>query len=185
MIPVQSYLTSTMNDQELRAVYSLLWKVWPGQNSFEEAFARFKNKVVEKNTDVVDRLRFVVWKDNQIVAHASIFAREVHTDHRSIRLGGLAAVCTYPDYRKRGFGAQVVRAAFELIDHGTFPVALWMTTVPDFYKKLGARIIENTWVNTKNIEDPKTDPWPDEEKMIYPASYTWPTGQIDLNGPTY
>ena len=119
------------------------------------------------------------------MAHASLFAREVHTEFGSIRLGAQSSVCTHVDYRRRGFGAQVVRAAFDLVDNGTFPVALWMTTIPVFYEKLEARIIHNNWINSQNTENPKADPWPDEQKMISPASYAWPTGQIDLNGSAY
>jgi hypothetical protein len=79
----------------------------------------------------------------------------------------------------------VVRAVFNLVDRGKFPVSLWMTTVPKFYEILGARLLDNTWVNSHSSDDPKADPWPDELKMIYPAGYAWPDGQIDLNGPVY
>jgi GNAT superfamily N-acetyltransferase len=185
MTPVQRYLTSAMSDWDLKAVYALLWQVWPGQGSFEEAFVRFKNRVLEKTENAACRPRFTIWKDGQVVAHASIFARDVHTEAGSIRLGALSAVCTHPGYRGQGFGARVVRAAFDLIDNGTFPVSLWMTTVPVFYEKLGARIVENTWINRRSTENPLADPWPDEQKMIYPAGYDWPAGQIDLNGPPY
>ena len=185
MTAVQRYLTSAMSDRELKAVYSLLWQIWPGRSSFEEAFAGFKNQISENTRNVADRLRFVIWRGNRAIAHAAIFAREVHTYRGSICLGALAGVWTHPDYRRHGFGAQVVQAAFELVDDGTFPVSLWMTTVPGFYEKLGARIIQNTWINTHNTENQRADPWPDEQKMIYPASYDWPGGQIDLNGPVY
>ena len=185
MTTVQSYLTSIMSDQELRAVFTLLWQTWAWHDSFEKAFVDFKKKIPEYVRLGTDSHRFVIWEGEQIVAHASLFAREVHTEHGSICLGALSAVCTHMDYRKQGFGAQVVRAAFELVDNGTFPVSLWMTTVPGFYEKLGACIIQNSWVNSQNTDDPTADPWPDEQKMVYPARYAWPSGQIDLNGAAY
>jgi GNAT superfamily N-acetyltransferase len=185
MTAVQSYLTSAMSDQELRAVFTLLWETWGWHGSFEEAFVNFKKNISEYVRLGTDGHRFVIWEGEQIVAHANLFAREVHTERGSIRLGALSAVCTHVDYRRRGLGTQVVRAAFDLVDHCIFPVALWMTTIPVFYEKLGARIIENSWINTQNTENPKADPWPEELKMIYPASYAWPAGQIDLKGPDY
>ena len=185
MSGVKGYLTSTMSDGDLKAVYTLLRQVWPGRNSFDEAFENFKKNIPVYARHGSDGHRFVIWEGDRVIAHANIFAREVHTERGSIRLGALSAVCAHPDYRKQGLGARVVRAAFKLIDNGVFPVSLWMTTVPIFYEKLGARIVENTWANSQNTEDPTTDPWPAEQKMIYPASYAWPAGQIDLNGSAY
>ena len=186
MTLVQRYLTSEMRDQDLKAVFTLLWHTWPWDNSsFEEAYANFKRNIPVNASNGSDRHRFVVWEGDQVIAHAGIFVREVRTERGSIALGALTGVCTHADYRMRGLGKQVVRAAFDLVDDGVFPVSLWMTTVPGFYEKLGARVIENTWVNTQNTENPTADPWPDEQKMIYSASYDWPAGQIELNGPAY
>lgn len=185
MTAVESYLASRLNEHELKAVFVLLWQTWPRQNSFEEAFINFKTNIREHARNRTEGHRFVIWERDQVVAHANLFAREVQTERGNIRLGALSAVCTHVDYRLHGLGAQVVRAAFDLVDHGRFPVALWMTTVPAFYEKLGARIVQNTWINTHNTKNQRADPWPDERKMIYPASYDWPGGQIDLNGPVY
>jgi predicted GNAT family acetyltransferase len=185
MTTVRSYLTSEMTDRELRAVCTLLWKTWSWKDSFTESLVGFKSNIQEHAKNRADRLRFVIWDGDQIVSHAAIFAREVHTENGTLRLGALTGVCTHADYRGSRLGSCVVRAAFGLVDQGKYPAALWMTTVPEFYKKLGARLVDNVWVNSYNIKNPKADPWPDEQKMIYPASYIWPAGQIDLNGPVY
>ncbi|NJN44465.1 MAG: GNAT family N-acetyltransferase [Anaerolineae bacterium] len=114
-----------------------------------------------------------------------MFAREIHTKSGTLGVGALSGVCTHEQYRSRGFAAQTVRAAFARVDQGLYPVSLWMTTVPGFYEKLGARVIHSTWVNGKNPDNPTADPWPDEVKMIYPASYPWSEGVMDLNGGVY
>jgi hypothetical protein len=72
-----------------------------------------------------------------------------------------------------------------MVDQRKFPVSLWMTTTPVFYEKVGGKVIKNTWINTYNTKNPNADPWPSEFKMIYPANYSWPAGEIDLNGPTF
>ena len=75
--------------------------------------------------------------------------------------------------------------ALKLIDLNVYFVALFQTAIPSFYQKLGARIIENKFINSKNKKEPESNPWWDRYIMIYPASYAWPTGIIDLNGGGY
>ena len=185
MTTVHTYLPSEITERELRAVCKLVWQTWTWKDSLEEAFAEFKSNTLESARKGEGRQRFIVWEGDQVVAHAAIFSREVHTKHGTLRLGALTGVCAHADYRGHRLGSRVVRAAFDLVDQGEFSVILWQTTVPKFYEKLGARIVDNTWVNSHNAENPKADPWPDELKMIYPADYAWPDGQIDLNGPVY
>lgn len=174
-----------MKEEELRAVCTLIWQTWPWHHSFEEAFLDFKKNIPANAINGTDRLRFVVYDEALVVAHASIFPRTIHTEQGSMLVGALSGVCTHDKYRRQGLGAHVVRAAFERVDQGEFPVSLWMTNIPTFYEKLGGRIIKNTWINTHNTTQPDIDPWPDELKMIYPANHKWPDGVIDLNGSVY
>jgi predicted N-acetyltransferase YhbS len=58
-------------------------------------------------------------------------------------VGALAAVCVHPDNRGRGWGAAVVRAAFDFLPEMGASIALFQTGVPRFYEKLSARQIAN------------------------------------------
>ena len=78
-----------------------------------------------------------------------------------------------------------IEEAMQRVDQGEFPVSLFQTPKPGFYEKLGARKVNNRFVNSKNEQDPEADPWPAEHVMIYPTPYPWPEGVIDLNGPGY
>ena len=79
----------------------------------------------------------------------------------------------------------IARSAFERVDSQLFPISLFQTGVPNFYLKLGARVIDNRFVNSKNKAAPNENPWWDTSVMIYPSSYEWTEGTIDLNGSGY
>ena len=75
---------------------------------------------------------FVVCDKGIIRAHVLLFSREIFTDSGSIIIGVLGGVCVRPDYRRRGRGAQVSRAALEFLPqmnaevslfHGSYAVA--------------------------------------------------------------
>ena len=119
--------------------------------------------------------------ENYVLAHSRIFRREISTERVPRSVGALASVCVHPDYRGRGWGADVVRAAFDYLPEMNVEVALFQTAVPQFYEKLGCRIIDNRFHNHGDYDDVF---W-DDYKMIYPASFAWPDGEIDLNGPGY
>ncbi len=97
-------------------------------------------------------------------------------------VAALAGVLCDPEWRGRGFGSAVVRAAFDLIDDGAFPCALYQTDVPRFYEKIGARQVSNRLVNSL-ANDPMVCPFWGKHAMIYPSSYPWPDGEIDTFGP--
>jgi predicted GNAT family acetyltransferase len=182
---VKTYTPDQLSDAQRFAMFDLFWHVWPRTQVYKDAIAQFNPSAQRKTDAEINLVRFIVWDGDLAVAHTGIFSREVYTERGVIRVGALSGVCTHEDYRQRGYAAQTVRAAFEQIDHSVYPVALWMTTVPAFYEKLGARIVHNPWVNRQNTDNPEADPWPDEEKMIYPADFLWPEGVIDLNGGAY
>jgi len=114
-------------------------------------------------------------------------------------VAGLAKVCTDSTCRKKGLGATVVRAVFDLVDQKgvapkeqqevrqkDFRFALFQTTceVQPFYEKLGACTVDNPVVNSQS-DNPKDSPFWNGVVMRYPASEGWPTEEIDLQGPGY
>lgn len=133
---------------------------------------------------------FVVWDGETAIANASFFTREILTTSGLLPVMALAAVCSAPDRRGEGWGRRVVAAAFAEVDAGKVSVSLFQTGVPDFYRKLGARTVENLFLNTGEL-DPRPDhgtreqPWWSPHVMIYPAAYPWPEGPVDLRGPGY
>ena len=78
----------------------------------------------------------------------------------------------------------MAKAAFDLVDNGTYPFSLFQTTenVKSFYEQLGAVRIHNRFINS-TAEDPVANPFWSPVIMRYPAKPGWPDGEIDLKGP--
>ena len=97
----------------------------------------------------------------------------------------LSGVCVSPNKRGEGLGKKLILKAFKKIDNSDYKVCLFQTGIPLFYKKLGAKIINNRFYNNKDKENLQKNPWRDNYIMIYPNNYKWPNEDIDLNGPGY
>ncbi len=158
------------------AIFETANAIWPpeaGAPSLDETLARWRAQ---------NSVHFVIGdRENPVLAHALLFRREIRAPNGVLPIGALATVFVHPDYRGRGWGEAAVRAAFNFLPELGAQVSLFQTGVPHFYEKLGARTVSNRFFNGENPENPF---W-DSCEMIYPASFAWPDGAIDLNGPGY
>lgn len=170
-----------LSPDQLRALCALYDRIWPVATG----------ELVSRADDVgagwgrEGREVFAVWERGGPIATAMYFPREIMTSSGALRVLALAGVCTAPEFRGRGLGAAVVRAVFAQVDAGSFGVALFQTAVPSFYAKLGARAVENAFVNSRHRPGDRGSaghPWWDPNVMIYPAAFCWPEGEIDLLG---
>ena len=163
---------------QIFALANAIWPPSPGKEgpTLSQTLARWKQW---------ESTHFVITGQNEgpaeVLAHALLFRRDVFTVRGPLGVGALATVCVHPEFRGRGWGVDVVRAAFQHLPELDVPVSLFQTGVPSFYEKLGARLIANAFVNGDN----PSNPFWDRCEMIYPAAFPWPDGQIDLNGPGY
>lgn len=121
---------------------------------------------------------------HELLGYAELFPRTIYCENGPLQVWGLASVCVAKSSQGSGIGKTLVKACFQEVDHRK-EVCLFQTMVPGFYDKLGCRIIDNTIINHKNQETPDKNPFWDDFIMIYPASYDWPEGTIDLNGLGY
>ena len=162
-------------------VMRLLTQIWPPPDD-ESAIA--STLTHWKRVKAVHFLRWNAGK-TQVLAHALMFPREIYTRNGPLPIGALGGVCVHPAYRRRGWGANVARAALDYLPQMNASVSLFQTPVPKFYEKLGCRLISNPIFDGTRADGSKANPFSDEWQMIYPASYDWPDGEIDLNGPEY
>jgi hypothetical protein len=177
-----------LSEADAWAIAELVVSIWPKPGRTVETMA----------ADMRDQWRayrgperqhprsFLVREAGRVIAHASFDPRTIGTTVGDMNVLALARVCTNPAIRGRRLGQAVVKAAFELVDDGSFPFALFQTTddVQAFYDKLGAMRISNRFVNSL-AEDPTADPFWSPVRMRYPAGPRWPEGEIDLRGPGY
>ena len=162
------------------SILALVAQVWPPDNGkapdVNDAMARWKAR---------GSYVLIIEDNNRVITHAQIFRREIKTAHGILPIGALAGVCVHPDQRGHGYGAQIVRGAFELLPEMTTQVSLYQTDVPEFYEKLGARRVTNPFIDGTRADDGRENPFWAAYTMIYPAVFEWPEGEIDLNGPGY
>ena len=165
------------------AIFALINMVWPPAAGAE---ARDPSETLA-GWNAQNSTHFVIGGSdaNSVLAHAMLFRREIFTQSGPLYVGALAAVCVHPDSRGCGWGADVVRAAFDYLPELGVEVSLFQTGVQAFYEKLGARRIANRFFDGTRADGSKSNPFWDTCAMIYPASFAWPDGDIDLNGAGY
>ncbi len=173
-----------LTEAEARPVAELLAKVFP-RRGLDERLAKFVNDWRDyRGPEATYPRSMIIREGGRVLAHAAAAPRTISTREGELTILALALVATDPAARGRKLGQAVVRAAFELVDHGPFSHALFQTTdvVRPFYEKLGAGVVTNKFVNSL-ADDPTKNPFWDEVVMRYPAAKHWPTGEIDLRGP--
>ncbi len=174
-----------INAELIEKAESLWAAVWPpsdpiSEDRMERRLKRFKS--------IHSSYRLhMLWINGQVVAQCSSFHREIeflNSKKRLVQLG-LAGVCSSPSHRGNGYGAAVVKDAFARLGEEKLPFSLYQTEVPQFYEKLGAKKVENRFVNSKSEEDSDANPWWNDFVMTYPAQAAWEEGSVDLLGPGY
>jgi predicted N-acetyltransferase YhbS len=175
-----------MTEADARAIAELLVKVFP-QRTFEQRLEQLLGQWRDYRGPEDEFPRSLIVRDGgRVIAHAAAWPRTIGTSDGEMTVLALAQVCTDPTRRGERLGQAVVRAAFDLVDHGPFPHSLFQTSqnVRPFYEKLGACLVTNRIVNSL-ADDPQKNPFWDEVVMRYPAAKPWPSGEIDLRGPGY
>jgi GNAT superfamily N-acetyltransferase len=169
-----------------------LWtSIWPPEDEplTEEFIQRTARETLDKMREPAPspeqrRRVFAIFDDGEPVAASLVEAREVVTCRGPVTVAALAGVATRPDRRGRGLGRAVVEAVFDLVDRGDFGCSLFQTSneVLPFYEKLGARQVHNRF-HDSTADDPDADPFWDDVRVVYPATYDWPDGPVDTRGP--
>jgi predicted N-acetyltransferase YhbS len=175
-----------LTEGEARPVAELLVKVFP-RRSLDERLGRLMDEWRDYHGPEAEFPRSMIIREGgRVVAHAAALPRTIGTREGDMTIVALAQVCTDPAERGRKLGQAVVRAVFDLVDHGPFPHSLFQTShqVRPFYDKLGAGLVTNPIINSLG-DDPEKNPFWDEVAMRYPAAKHWPEGEIDLRGPGY
>jgi predicted N-acetyltransferase YhbS len=175
-----------LTEAEALPVAELLVRVFP-RRPLPERLARFINQCrgYDGPDELYPRSKYIC-DGERVIAHASAIPRTIGTSEGDLTVAALALVATDPDYRGKNLGQAVVRAIFDLVDHGPFEHSLFQTShqVRPFYEKLGAGLVTNPIVDSL-AADPSVNPFWDEVVMRYPAVKHWPEGEIDLRGPGF
>lgn len=176
----------TISEENARSIAELLVAIWPKPGrTVETRTAEMLERWKDYDGPEAEYPRsFLVREGSRVIAHAEADPRTIRTQVGDLRVLALCRVCTDPAVRGRRLGQALVRAAFDLVDNGTYPFALFQTRddVRPFYEKLGAIVAPNRFFNSK-AADPMANPFWDPVILRYPTTGEWPASDIDTNGP--
>jgi aminoglycoside 2'-N-acetyltransferase I len=123
-------------------------------------------------------VHFIVEEDGDIVSHASVIERELHTGSHRLATGYVEAVATLPTHQRRGYGSAIMEQVGEHID-GTFRLGALGTGLHAFYARLG-------WIVWMGPTSVRTDrglvPTPEEDGHVL-VRLTSTSPYLDLSAP--
>jgi GNAT superfamily N-acetyltransferase len=188
-LAIETLLTSEMTREEALAIGELIVRVWPkpGVTAEDRANVLQTNRGDSNPPAELESRSLVIRDGTRVVGHALIFPRTIGTSLGDMTIAALGSVCTDPSYRGQRMGERLVHEAWRAVDDGRLPFSLFQTSevVSQFYTRLGATVVENTFINSL-ADDPTKSPFKDQRIMRYPATREgWPSGTIDLRGPGY
>jgi len=67
------------------------------------------------NNDNLENMR-IIWEDGRPVSHLGISKKEIIIYGCKIKIGSIGAVCTHPEYRKRGFASLLLEDSIKKMD---------------------------------------------------------------------
>ena len=124
----------------------------------------------------------LAYLDGPFLAHLNIQEREVTAGGQAVRVAGIGAVVTHPDYRCRGLASAAMRRAAALlqeemrVDHG---LLFCMRRMVAFYSRLGWLEVTGPVMTTQPAGLVRLPATP----MVLPVRRSdWPGGPIDLGG---
>lgn len=124
---LRSLRSDELREGERTALADLFESAWRGKNGvftpedFEHAFGG---------------VHFLIEEDGEILAHASVVARELHTGEHRLDTGYVEAVATRPAHQRRGHASTLMHAVGEHLD-AHFDLGGLSIGVEGFYERFG------------------------------------------------
>ncbi len=120
--------------------------------------------------------------DGSLVSYVAIVERVGAVDERPVRLGGVGAVATLPEWRGRGLASVAMEKAAAFMDYELgveFGLLLVDEATVPFYRRLGWELVPGPLV----FDQPGGKvTFPDLTMVLPFAGREWPQGTIDLRG---
>ena len=116
-------------------LYDLAAKVFGGSQGYF-AFLRACREGYFEGSTYDPAVSRVAMDGDAIVAHVGIWQYRMRVGRARLRTGGVGAVMTHGDYRKRGIAARVFRAVVEAMKQGDYDFSV-LFGIRDFYHRFG------------------------------------------------
>jgi predicted N-acetyltransferase YhbS len=177
VVLIESMPSELLSPEEIEAILATRHLVWPEAGMTLHSY-------LEKRKIRPQQQVYLIREEGHVVAHAETFERILLSEERSLMVGCLSSVFVAPDRQQHGLGRKLMQRVFDDTRRSEWVALLWQTTVPDFYLRLGAVLVQNHFIN-RSSSTPEANPWEEEHVMIYPNRGVWPQGIIDLNGRAF
>lgn len=169
MTTLKRVASHELTTREIASLRALFDAAWPGP---DDAFSD------EDFEHAMGGVHFVVEHDEDIVSHASVVERLLHTSGHRLKTGYVEAVATLPSHQRRGHGSAIMRQVGAHIDE-TFQLGALGTGEHGFYLRLGWLVWNGpTMVRTDRGEVPT----PEEDGFVL-VRLTPTTPRLDLAAP--
>jgi GNAT superfamily N-acetyltransferase len=119
---------------------------------------------------------------DELVGHLSITTRTVTVGGTEVEVGGIGAVTTHAEWRRRGVAAALLDAAAGFMRKDlavSFGLLICRAGVADVYASKGWRVISDT---TRFAQPSGTATYPGLTMTLSLSDREWPRGDIDLQG---
>ena len=87
------------------------------------------------NNDNLENMR-IIWQDDRPVSHLAISESEIAIYGCKTKIGSIGAVCTHPEYRKRGFASLLLEDGIKKMDKDGIDIML-VSGGRNLYKRAG------------------------------------------------
>jgi predicted N-acetyltransferase YhbS len=128
--------------------------------------------------------RFVVFDKDNLIAHVAVHTKSITTNEGRLPIGGIAEVAVHPSYRRMGLVKKTLAAAHEYLRTHDTPFA-FLFGHSHVYSSSGYVTVPNVL----RYWDEKRCEWVTEvrsDAMVCSLmNIRLPSGQIDINGPTF
>ena len=130
MVQQHSYKDSELPDHLKCQIVSFLRVEWPDGFQKEN---RLRDWITKKEHHA---LHFVLVEDkNILVSYAGVVWKYLSHAGKTYKMYGLSGVFTYPQFRSKGYGLQLVKAAKKYIDQSDGAIVLMTSRLKGFYEK--------------------------------------------------
>lgn len=171
-----------LSHNQIKQINDLTDSTWPRTKPAGKTEEERKQLFLNRNPN---KTCFLGLENERLVSYCEIFNHTLNTSKGALNIVGLASVCVDPTLRGKGLGAKIVQAAFREVDKSGAKVSFFQTGVPKFYSLLNCKEVNNKIINSLNSESPDLNPFWEDHAMVYPATFEWPEGTIDLMGAGY
>lgn len=120
--------------------------------------------------------------EHELVSQFCLHQREITVGEESIPVAGVGGVATHPDWQKRGFASQLLRASVDFLQikmKAVFGLLVCDDQIQPVYARCGWRTVARSLVF---IQDQQLRSLPACVMILELTNRPWPSGEINLCG---